>query len=244
MQRNAMIAICIWMALTFSLSLVSLTSYSYYSNNENYLGVIEDPEWMGTLPEGLSAEVSDEIADILLLSEEATQRVYDAILASTTDEWANDEGTDTVNDIIDYLTGRKDALDSSIDISDYKAPVVNAIITFLPSFLAETISGLLPDEIPLSALVNTEDLDHTRSIFSFMEKFRYVLLAMFMISFPLIYLIRPTRTEIVHLSYLGSILSLIFGLASLGFMTLRVKLAFDGIDLSFVKSFGSMVNEG
>ncbi|HOP09287.1 MAG TPA: hypothetical protein PK718_05700 [Candidatus Methanofastidiosa archaeon] len=244
MERSHLLAICVYLAVVSSLVMVSFTSYSYYSNNGNYEDVVNDPEWLKTLPEDLSREVSEEIAAILSLDEGTTERVYDAILESTDEEWANTEGKEIVNDILDYITSKDDMIDSAIDIAEYKTPVIQAIITFIPSFLADTISELLPDEIPLAALVNMDDLDNVRDIFGFMERFRYVMLALLLLGIPSILVLKPTRDELLEWAYTSTLLSVVTSFLGILLLTLRIHLAFDRIDLSFVESFGSNLNMG
>ena len=242
MDRKAIYAISIWLSLFFTLSLVSSTSYSFYSNNENYTGIVEDPEWVDTLPEGLSREVSEEIAVLLSLSPETTQDVYLAILGSTDEEWAVEEGIDVVNDLLDFLNGRKDSLESSIDITEQKSPVISAIISSIPSFIVDTISGLLPNEIPLENLVNMKDLDNTRGIFGFMDNFRLILLSIFILSVFSLPILRLEKNEYFSILYHASLGSFFMGALGISLMTLRIKMAFDGMDLSFMKSFGSIIN--
>jgi len=243
-RPQQLMAICLWLSLFSSLALVSMTTYSFYSDNGNYIDVVNDPGWMSTLPEDLSREVSLEIADILSLDEEATERVYEAILSSTDENWANSEGIEVINDIVDYITSKDMVIDSSISISEYKTPVIQAIITFIPNFLAETISELLPDSIPLKALIRMKDLDNTQDIFDFMEQFRIVILVILTLSIPATVLFKLTKHEYVNLFFKTSLFSLLIGILAIILMTLRIKVSFDKIGLSFVQSFGSNLNIG
>jgi len=244
MERSAILAISIWFAVISSLTMVSLTSYAYYSNNDNYIGIVEDPGWLEGLPSDLSMEVSKAIADILSLDEGATERVYEAILDSTDEAWAKEEGIEVINDILEYITGGDDEIESSISIDEYKSPVIQAVITFIPSFLADTISELLPDSIPLSALINMEDLDNTRQIFSIMENIRYIFLAILLISIPFIIVFHPNANEYLEIAYNSTLFALALGLISLLLMTLRIEMSFNNLKLSFVKSFGNNLDKG